>query len=45
MTERVDDHLPLAPAVFHVLLALADGEKHGYAMMGKSAPGRVARSP
>ena len=33
MTERVDDHLPLAPAVFHVLLALADGEKHGYAMM------------
>ncbi len=25
--------LPLAPAVFHVLLALADGDKHGYAIM------------
>jgi len=24
---------PLAPAVFHILLALADGEKHGYAVM------------
>ncbi len=27
------DHLPLTPAVFHVLLALADGDKHGYAIM------------
>jgi DNA-binding PadR family transcriptional regulator len=25
--------LPLSPAVFHILLALADGEKHGYAIM------------
>jgi DNA-binding PadR family transcriptional regulator len=24
---------PLTPAVFHVLLALADGERHGYAIM------------
>jgi DNA-binding PadR family transcriptional regulator len=24
---------PLAPAVFHILLALAEGEKHGYAVM------------
>ena len=24
---------PLTPAVFHVLLSLADGEKHGYAIM------------
>ena len=24
---------PLTPAVFHILLALADGEKHGYAIM------------
>jgi DNA-binding PadR family transcriptional regulator len=24
---------PLTPAVFHILLALADGEKHGYAVM------------
>lgn len=24
---------PLTPAVFHILLALVDGEKHGYAIM------------
>jgi len=28
-----DDHLPLTPALFHVLLALADGQKHGYAIL------------
>jgi DNA-binding PadR family transcriptional regulator len=28
-----DSFLPLTPAVFHILLALADGEKHGYAIM------------
>lgn len=28
-----EDMLPLTPAVFHILLALADGEKHGYAIM------------
>jgi DNA-binding PadR family transcriptional regulator len=26
----VESYLPLTPALFHVLLALADGEKHGY---------------
>jgi DNA-binding PadR family transcriptional regulator len=25
--------LPLTPAVFHILLALADGPRHGYAIM------------
>ena len=25
--------LPLTPATFHVLLALVDGERHGYAIM------------
>ncbi len=25
------DFLPLTPAVFHILLALAEGDKHGYA--------------
>ncbi len=24
---------PLTPAVYHILLALADGDKHGYAIM------------
>jgi DNA-binding PadR family transcriptional regulator len=28
-----DGQLPLTPAVFHILLALADGERHGYAIM------------
>ena len=26
------DHLPLTPVVMHILLALADGERHGYAI-------------
>ena len=26
-------YLPLTPAVFHILLALADGEKHGYGVI------------
>lgn len=25
--------LPLTPAIFHILLALADGERHGYSIM------------
>jgi DNA-binding PadR family transcriptional regulator len=28
-----NSHLPLTPSVFAILLALADGEKHGYAIM------------
>jgi DNA-binding PadR family transcriptional regulator len=27
------EHTPLTPAVFAILLALADGDKHGYAIM------------
>ena len=26
----IESYLPLTPAMFHVLLSLADGEKHGY---------------
>jgi DNA-binding PadR family transcriptional regulator len=29
--------LPLPPATFHLLLALVDGERHGYAMMQEVA--------
>ena len=29
----LDEYLPLTPAVFHILLALSDGDKHGYAIM------------
>ncbi|HUI41103.1 MAG TPA: helix-turn-helix transcriptional regulator [Terriglobia bacterium] len=32
-TNEVESHLPLTPALFHVLLALADGDKHGYAIL------------
>ena len=40
--------LPLTPAVFHILLALADGEKHGYAIMQEvedMTEGRVQMGP
>ena len=30
-------HQPLSPAVFAILLALAGGEKHGYAIMKEAA--------
>jgi DNA-binding PadR family transcriptional regulator len=30
---EIQSHLPLTPALFHVLLALADGDKHGYAIL------------
>jgi DNA-binding PadR family transcriptional regulator len=30
---KTGEHLPLTPAVFNILLSLADGEKHGYAIM------------
>ncbi len=30
-------YLPLTPAMFHVLVALADGEKHGYAIIKEVA--------
>jgi DNA-binding PadR family transcriptional regulator len=39
---------PLTPAVFHVLLALADGERHGYAIMQEvadSTDGRIKMGP
>ena len=31
------DFLPLSPAIHHILLALADEERHGYASCSKSA--------
>lgn len=31
--ESVDDLLPLPPATFHILLALLDEERHGYAII------------
>jgi DNA-binding PadR family transcriptional regulator len=35
--DSVESLLPLTPAVFSILLALAGGEKHGYAIMQEIA--------
>lgn len=35
--ERPDDLLPLLPATFHILLALADEDRHGYAIIQEVA--------
>src|SRR5713226_2203522 len=36
-TQTPHDLLPLTPPVFHILLALSDGERHGYAIMQQVA--------
>ncbi len=43
-----EEFLPLTPAVFHILLVLADGERHGYAIMQevkRDTGGRVHMGP
>jgi DNA-binding PadR family transcriptional regulator len=51
MTKRdtdVERLLPLAPAVLHILIALGEGERHGYAVMQEVAErteGKVRMSP
>lgn len=51
MTETLqnpDEFLPLTPAVFNILLALADGEKHGYGIMQEveaNTKGQVLMGP
>lgn len=43
-----ESFLPLTPAVFHVLLALAGGERHGYAIMQEvaaSTEGQIKMGP
>ncbi len=42
------DLLPLTPAVFHIMLALADGERHGYGIMlevGRITQGQLHLGP
>jgi DNA-binding PadR family transcriptional regulator len=36
-TNDIQSHLPVTPAMFQILLALADGEKHGYAILKEVA--------
>ena len=46
--EELKALLPLTPAVFFVLFSLADGEKHGYAIMQQTATlsgGKVRMGP
>ena len=52
MTRDLDDDaqalLPLPPAFLHILIALGDGERHGYSIMQEVAErtgGRVKMSP
>jgi DNA-binding PadR family transcriptional regulator len=43
-----EDFLPLTPAVFHILLALADAERHGYAIMdhvAQTTDGQIKMGP
>jgi DNA-binding PadR family transcriptional regulator len=45
--ENVDDFLPLPTAVFHILVALADRDRHGYSIMqdvGARTDGKVVLS-
>ena len=35
--KRADELLTLTPPVFHLLVALSDGERHGYALMRQVA--------
>src|SRR5262245_53565265 len=41
MTRDPADHLPLTPAMFHVLVAMADEHRHGYAII-KDVSARTA---
>jgi DNA-binding PadR family transcriptional regulator len=48
MAIQMNSNQPLTPAVYHILLALADGEKHGYAIMKdveQQTAGRVKMGP
>jgi DNA-binding PadR family transcriptional regulator len=36
-SKDAEDQLPLTPSVFHILVALSEGERHGYAIMRQVA--------
>jgi DNA-binding PadR family transcriptional regulator len=47
-SSSANDLTPLAPAVFHILLSLAEGERHGYALRREIAQrtgGRLKLGP
>jgi DNA-binding PadR family transcriptional regulator len=48
VSNDVDDLLPLPPATFHILVALADDDRHGYAIMqdvAERTSGELTLSP
>jgi DNA-binding PadR family transcriptional regulator len=48
LPEHLRELIPLTPAVFFILFALSDGEKHGYAIMQEVATlsdGKVSMGP
>ena len=48
MTPQPEQLLPLQPAVFHILVALADRDRHGYSILQDVATrtgGRIRMSP
>ena len=48
MKEKPEAWLPLTPAMFHILLALADKERHGYEIMrevDERSEGKVRLGP
>jgi DNA-binding PadR family transcriptional regulator len=48
MKTAIDDHLPLAPATLHILLALAGENLHGYGIMqevSRQSEGRYTPGP
>ena len=45
---EIEAQLPLAPAFLHILIALGEGERHGYSIMqdvAERTAGRVRMSP
>ena len=48
VNQTLDDLPPLSPAIFHILLALPDGDRHGYGIMQEvesRTEGRVSLGP
>jgi len=48
MQDHLSEFLPLSPAVLHILMALAGGERHGYAIMqevSRQSEGRYKLGP
>jgi len=46
--DALEQHLPLSAAVFHVLVAIADGPRHGYAIaqdVEELTEGRIVMGP